>query len=422
LDRQIIYPGQIPLDTDQLLQSRNTFVGIGHVNDMLYGPGTTSVGGFSCTPGLGLSVVVAPGSVLGSGSIDDTAYGSLPAVTSQITRQYIMRDPTTLAVPGAGATYYIYALAARADTGAAVLPFYNASNPAQALAGPGNSGQAQPSVRQDVATVGIGASVPTGGIALWTVTVPAGATSITQAMIARVASSPFMPTIPQLNPGRYLGFARFTVSGTYTPSANANRIRVKMVGAGGGGGGGASNGTNGSSAGVGGAAGAYMEFEVALNQITAPVAISIGVGQAVFATGGLNGTAGTGTTFGTYANCSGGGGGAGGATSAPGVSGQVGASAGGVPSSNTVVQTYSTNGQSGAPALTIMNGSGNQPLNTPSLGASSIVGTGGGNNNAGSGGNASGFGAGGGGGGSTTGTAYPGGNGSGGWMLIEEYT
>lgn len=198
MDRQIVYPAQIPLDSDLLNAQRNACVGLGHLAGMAYGDNTVAAGGFACTPDAGLAVTIAPGSLLAAGVVDATAYGTLAANGSVLVRQYISRDPVTLTVPGAGATYTVYAAPATVDTDATVLPFYNAADPSVTYAGADNSGKAAPTVRQDVAQLGIAATVPEGAYPLWTITVPAAATAITADMIAQAEGAPFYETIPEL--------------------------------------------------------------------------------------------------------------------------------------------------------------------------------------------------------------------------------
>ncbi|MCE2574393.1 hypothetical protein [Komagataeibacter sp. FNDCR2] len=208
MDRQIVYPAQIPLDSDQLNAQRNTLVGIGHLAGLAYGQNTAAAGGFACTPGGGLTVTLAPGSLLAPGVVDGTAYGTLPASPSALVRQYVSRDPVTLDVPGAGATYIVYVTAFTRDTDDTVLPFYNAADPSVTYAGAGNSGQAAPTVRQDLAQPGVGMAVPPGAYPLWMLTIPAGTTTITADMIAPAAGAPFYDTIPQLQAAKQdaLGF------------------------------------------------------------------------------------------------------------------------------------------------------------------------------------------------------------------------
>lgn len=208
MDRQIVYPAQVPLDSDLLNAQRNAHVGLGQLAGMAYGADTVAAGGFACTPGGGMAVSIAPGSLLAAGVVDVSAYGTLAASASPLVRQYASRDPVTLDVPGAGAGYVVYVTPATVDAGDTVLPFYNAADPSVTYAGAGNGGQAAPTVRRDVAQPGIGTGVPAGAYALWSVNVPAGATAITADMIARAPGAPFYDTIPQLQAAKQdaLGF------------------------------------------------------------------------------------------------------------------------------------------------------------------------------------------------------------------------
>ena len=198
MDRQIVYPAQIPMDSDQLNAQRNAYVGMGHLAGMAYGQATVAASGFACAPGAGLALDIAPGSLIAPGVVDASSYGTLAAVPSTLVRQYVSRDPVTLDVPGAGAVYTVYVTPVTQDADDTVLPFYNAANPSVTYAGSDNSGAAAPTVRQDLAQLGIGASVPAGAYPLWTVTVPAGAAAITADMLTQAAGAPFYDTIPQL--------------------------------------------------------------------------------------------------------------------------------------------------------------------------------------------------------------------------------
>ncbi|MBE7728859.1 hypothetical protein [Komagataeibacter sp. FXV3] len=236
MDRQIVYPAQIPLDSDQLNAQRNAYVGLGQLAAMAYGWATVAASGFACTPGSGLALVIAPGSLLAPGVVDASAYGTLAAVASQLVRQYASRDPVTLTVPGAGATYSVYVTPATVDTDDTVLPFYNAADPAVTYAGADNSGRTAPTVRQDVAQLSIGTTVPAGAYALWTVTVPAGATAITADMIAQADGAPFYETIPQLQASDAAETARAEaaeagkVSGTFGMSGEDAQVQSLLWG------------------------------------------------------------------------------------------------------------------------------------------------------------------------------------------------
>src|SRR4051812_10089360 len=104
MDREIIYVGQIPLDTDQLKQNKNTMIGLGYALQAILGTGTV-VDGLACTATspAGLTVNVAPGSIYSLQNVDGTAYGSLaPDTTHQIVKQGLVLDTTNLSCPAPG--------------------------------------------------------------------------------------------------------------------------------------------------------------------------------------------------------------------------------------------------------------------------------------------------------------------------------
>jgi hypothetical protein len=80
MDRGIVYPGSIPLDTDLLNTNRNTMVAIGALASATLGT-VPAIDGLTVTPSAqgGLAVDVAPGSITAYVPLDQTAYGSLPA-------------------------------------------------------------------------------------------------------------------------------------------------------------------------------------------------------------------------------------------------------------------------------------------------------------------------------------------------------
>lgn len=200
MDRQIQYPAQIPLVEDMLNAQRNAMVGIGHLAGGAFGANTVAASGFACSPGEDLALTIAPGALLAPGVVDASAYGTLAAVSSALVRQFISRDPVTLAVPAAGATYIVHVSPQTVDTDDTVLPFYNAADPSVTYAGENNSGLSAPTVRRDEAVLGIGAVVPDGAYPLWQVAVPAGATAITADMIAIASGAPFYPSLSAVAP------------------------------------------------------------------------------------------------------------------------------------------------------------------------------------------------------------------------------
>ncbi|MFT9125957.1 MAG: hypothetical protein ABF468_08975 [Acetobacter fabarum] len=179
---------------------RNAMVGIGHLAGGAFGANTVAASGFACSPGEDLALTIAPGALLAPGVVDASAYGTLAAVSSALVRQFISRDPVTLAVPAAGATYIVHVSPQTVDTDDTVLPFYNAADPSVTYAGENNSGLSAPTVRRDEAVLGIGAVVPDGAYPLWQVAVPAGATAITADMIAIASGAPFYPSLSAVAP------------------------------------------------------------------------------------------------------------------------------------------------------------------------------------------------------------------------------
>ena len=80
MDRNIVYPGAIPLDTDLLTINRNALIALGYLVQATLGSNTV-VDGLACAPTspASMTVTVGPGSITTLTTIDPLAYGSLPA-------------------------------------------------------------------------------------------------------------------------------------------------------------------------------------------------------------------------------------------------------------------------------------------------------------------------------------------------------
>ena len=202
MDRQMVYPGQIPLETDLLNSNKNAMLALAKLCQAVLGTAQT-VHGFACTPTspASMSVVVGPGEVYSLQNVDGSAYSSLAADTAhQIVKQGMVLDPTSLSLtapstPGYSVNYLIQVAYTDVDSGNVVLPYYNSANPAQAFSGAGNNGQAQPTVRKGAVTlqskVGVAATTGTqttpapdsGFTGLWVVTLANGQAAITTANI-----------------------------------------------------------------------------------------------------------------------------------------------------------------------------------------------------------------------------------------------
>jgi hypothetical protein len=104
MDRNLVYPGSIPLDTDLLNINRNCMVALGYLAQAVLGTGTI-VDGLACIPTApaSMTVTIGPGSISLLSVVDTLAYGSLPAdTTDPLVKMGINLSPTafTLTAPG----------------------------------------------------------------------------------------------------------------------------------------------------------------------------------------------------------------------------------------------------------------------------------------------------------------------------------
>jgi hypothetical protein len=226
LDRQIVYTGAVPLETDLLNTNKNAMFALGQLCQDAFGQGVSGpfFTGLACVPNTpaAMNVIVQPGAVYAQAALDATAYSSLAADSTVTMKQGILKTAQTFATPapvtsGQSIVYLISALFLEADTGATVLPYYNASNPAQAYSGPGNAGTSQNTTRQNTVqltlTTGVPATTgsqltpatPAGQTALYTVTVAYGASTVVAGNIASVFGAP-----------RFTGFARGLQASAFT--------------------------------------------------------------------------------------------------------------------------------------------------------------------------------------------------------------
>jgi hypothetical protein len=415
MDRNIVYPGSIPLDTDILGLNRNAMVGIGALTAAVLGSNVV-VDGLACTPTspASLSVNVAPGSITQLSPVDATAYGSLPAdVTDQLVKTGINLQSTsfTLEAPttsGQSVNYLIEAAFEESDTTPVVLPYVNAAIPSQPYSGPNNSGTAQNTQR--IARVELqlkpGAAaiagtqttpvVDSGWVGLYVITINYGQTAITAANIETLPAAPFLSyKLPSLRPG-FGSMQVFTASGTFVVPNGVTKARVKVIGGGGAG------GYHSTMSGGGGGAGGQANGIVAGLTPGQSITVTVGAGGAIPASP-ANGNNGGTSSFGTYMSATGGNGGNGGTTpefamaggaGGAGLGGQI--NRGGSDGGDSIV-VASRGGDGGGP------GNG-RASSGPIPGLS-----------------ATGFGGGGGGGMTVTGTAagYPGGAGAAGIVIVE---
>lgn len=208
--RQTVYPGAIPLETDLLSTNKNAMIAIGHVLQDMIGV-STMFSGLGCVPTspAGMTVNVNPGRAYSYQATDSGAYSSLAADAHQIVKQGILLDAVNFAcaaptTAGYSINYLVEAAFQEVDAGSVVLPYYNASNPAQAYSGPNGTGTSNTTYRDNTVQLQLKAGVaattgsqvtptPDAGFSgLWVVSVPYGATTITAAMITQYSGAPFL--------------------------------------------------------------------------------------------------------------------------------------------------------------------------------------------------------------------------------------
>ena len=211
MDRNIVYPGSIPLDTDLLSVNKNTMIGLGFLAQAVLGTNTVA-DGLACQPTspASMSIVIGPGSMTQLCPVDTLAYGSIAAdPTDLVMKMGINIAPTTFALTapssvGQSINYLMEASFQEVDGDPVVLPYYNASNPAQSFSGPSNSGSAQNTVRSQQVQLQSKAGLPgdtgsqvtpgadSGWIGLYQITVSYGQTHITAANISVIPTAPFL--------------------------------------------------------------------------------------------------------------------------------------------------------------------------------------------------------------------------------------
>lgn len=416
MDRNIVYPGSIPLDTDILYPNRSAMIGIAALTAAALGSGTV-VDGLACLPTspASLTVTIAPGSITQLNTVDATAYGSLAAdVTDQIVKTGInlQATPFTLSAPassGQSINYLIEAAFSESDTNPVVLPYVNAANPTQPYSGPNNSGTAQNTQRiqrvqlqvKPGAAAAAGTqttpAVDAGWVGLYVVTVNYGQSAISSANISQAAGAPFLNyKLPALRPG-FSTLQVYSASGTFTVPNGVSMARVTVIGGGGAG------GYHSTQPGGGGGGGGHAVATVTGLAAGQSIAVTVGSGGAALASPGTGNTGGT-SYFGGYLTATGGAGGGGGTAA-------LFANAGGAGGNGSGGQ-FNMGGTQGSDSITVAcrGGDGGGPGN--GRGASGPA----------DGVNAPGYGGGGGGGGCSTGgspVGYPGGAGAAGVVMVE---
>jgi hypothetical protein len=321
MDRILVYPGSIPLDTDLLNTNRNSMIALGCLAQTILGTGTV-VDGLVCSPTApaSLSVIVGPGSIIQLSVIDSLAYGSLPADTTDAllkhginlaTTSFTLTSPTT---SGQAINYLIQAALLESDTNPIVLPYYNAANPAQPYSGPNNSGVAQNTLRVQRVQLQLKAGaaansgfqvtppVDNGWVGLYVITVSYGQTTITSGNITQYSTAPFLGwKLPALRPGFASGVSTYVGNGTFTVPTGVTQAEVEVWGGGSG-----SFASTQSFASGGGSGGGYARKRITGLVAGQTIPITVGFGGAAGNTSGGAPSAGGTSSFGTYVSATGG--------------------------------------------------------------------------------------------------------------------
>lgn len=240
MDRQIVYPGALPQDTDLLNTNLFALIGQSYLNQAVLGSSTV-VAGLACTPTAPASLVVnvGVGSIYQIDEVDAAGYGTLGVNTNNVMKQGVLQVAQSLSLTPPGTTgfsqvYLVQAELADVDDTPTVLGYYNSSNPLQPFSGPANSGSSQMTVRRGKCTIALKAGVAAttgtqttpapdaGFVGLYAITVANGATQIVSNNIAQLPSAPFFPTLPQVPYD--VQQSKYLYAGQDTGTANAYAV------------------------------------------------------------------------------------------------------------------------------------------------------------------------------------------------------
>ena len=321
MDRNLVYPGSIPLDTDLLTTNRNAMVALGYLAQATLGTGTVA-DGLACSPTApaSMTINIGPGSIAQLSVLDPLPFGSLAADNaSPLVKMGVNLAPTpfTLSPPttsGQSINYLVEAALLESDTNPVVLPYYNAANPALPYSGPANSGAAQNTLRSQrvqlqlkpgaPATTGSQTTPPvdSGWAGLYVVTVGYAQTTITAANIVLHPQAPLLAwKLPALRPGFGSGVQTFLASGAFTVPQGVTQVEVELWG--GGAGSYASTSTYPSG---GGSGGGYARGRITGLSPGQVVPVTVGSGGVAGTTSGTAATAGGTSSFGAFVSATGG--------------------------------------------------------------------------------------------------------------------
>lgn len=245
VDRVVVYPGQIPLDSDVLGTNKDVMIALGYLARACLGVGTFC-DGLACTPTVpaSMQVLIGQGSITTPATIDASAYGTIAADNANPLMKMGINPVGTTAftltapgVSGQSINYLVEASFVEADGNPIALPYYNAANPSQPFTGPGNSQALQNTVRTQRVGLQLKAGSPAsagtqqtpavdaGWSGLYTITVNFAQTTVTVTSIAVYPNAPFIAAkIPALAP--LFSPALLGAGTSTTPPANDSSTRI----------------------------------------------------------------------------------------------------------------------------------------------------------------------------------------------------
>ncbi|HUB11002.1 MAG TPA: hypothetical protein VMB34_03520 [Acetobacteraceae bacterium] len=325
MDRNLVYPGAIPLDTDLLSLNRNIMIAVGYLAQATLGASPV-VDGLVCLPTVppSMTVIVGPGIVSQLAVIDAMPYGSLPAdATDPLLKIGINTESTAFSLiapttSGQSTNYLIEVTFQEADINPVVLPYYNASMPSQPYSGPTNSGVAQNTLRTQCVQLQMKSGTPAitgaqltppvdnGWFGLYVITVSYGQTAISAANIATLPAAPFIAwKLPYLRPGFGSGVQTFTQSGIFVVPSGVAQVEVEVWGGG--------SGSFASISGMptyggsgGGSGGGYARKRITGLAPGQSISVVVGAGGIGGTVQGGAATAGGSSSFGAYVSATGG--------------------------------------------------------------------------------------------------------------------
>jgi hypothetical protein len=246
VDRFIPQNGAAPAVEDLLSPQRSAMIALGYLAQAVMGT-SAFVAGLGCTPAPGLAVNIGPGIISQYTVVDQSPYGTLPAVADPLLKLGVTTSTTLFdfAAPqtaGQSINYLIEAQFLETPDTPAVLQYYNAANPSQPFSGPGGGGaafntrvsqrvqlQVKSGVSANTGTQGT-PGVDAGWVPLWIITVNYGASSVLAANIVQHPSAPFLPnTLPGLRKPVVGGTLNFYISNAGNDSNPGTNISFPLA-------------------------------------------------------------------------------------------------------------------------------------------------------------------------------------------------